>query len=94
MGLGGEEAGPGGGGVVRPGAEGGAVGGGVGGPDRGLGEAGQAYVALSPGAEVGTSDLMYCCVGTLPPIRRPKRIILVDRIPRNAVGKVRRDELP
>jgi hypothetical protein len=29
----------------------------------------------------------------MPPIRRPKRIVLVDRIPRNSVGKVRRDEL-
>ncbi|MEP7344104.1 MAG: AMP-binding protein [Gemmatimonadaceae bacterium] len=63
-------------------------------PDRWLGEAVQAYVALRPDVDVSVPDLMRYCVGTLPPIRRPKRIVLIDHIPRNAVGKVRRDELP
>jgi acyl-coenzyme A synthetase/AMP-(fatty) acid ligase len=36
---------------------------------------------------------MRHCVGSLPPIQRPKRIVMRDRIPRNAVGKVIREEL-
>jgi long-chain acyl-CoA synthetase len=66
----------------------------VGTPDPWLGEAARAYVALRPGAQGETAALMRHCVEALPPIRRPKRIDIVERIPRNAVGKVVRDELP
>lgn len=63
-------------------------------PDPWLGEAARAYVALRPGAGGDAPALMRHCVQALPPIRRPKRIDILDRIPRNAVGKVARDELP
>jgi acyl-CoA synthetase (AMP-forming)/AMP-acid ligase II len=63
-------------------------------PDPWLGEAARAYVALRPAAEVDAPVLMRHCALALPPIRRPKRIDILERIPRNAVGKVARDELP
>jgi len=66
----------------------------VGTPDPWLGEAARAYVALRPGTAGDAPALMRHCVEALPPIRRPKRIDIVERIPRNAVGKVIRDELP
>ena len=66
----------------------------VGTPDPWLGEAARAYVALRPGIAGDAPALMRHCVEALPPIRRPKRIDIVERIPRNAVGKVIRDELP
>jgi acyl-CoA synthetase (AMP-forming)/AMP-acid ligase II len=66
----------------------------VGTPDPWLGEAARAYVALRPGSAGDAPALMRYCVEALPPIRRPKRIDILERIPRNAVGKVMRDELP
>lgn len=66
----------------------------VGVSDRWLGEAVQAYVVLRPEAVVRSPELMQHCVASLPPIRRPQRIVFLDRIPRNAVGKVIREELP
>jgi len=66
----------------------------VGTPDPWLGEAARAYVALRPGTAGDVPALMRHCVEALPPIRRPKRIDILERIPRNAVGKVIRDELP
>jgi long-chain acyl-CoA synthetase len=66
----------------------------VGTPDPWLGEAVRAYVALRPGAVGDGPALMRHCVQALPPIRRPKRIVIMESIPRNAVGKVIRDELP
>lgn len=65
----------------------------VGAPDPWLGEAVCAYVALRPGAAGDAPTLMRHCVESLPPIQRPKRIVIRDRIPRNAVGKVIREEL-
>jgi acyl-CoA synthetase (AMP-forming)/AMP-acid ligase II len=65
----------------------------VGAPDPWLGEAVCAYVALRPGAGGDAPTLMRHCVEALPPIQRPKRIVIRERIPRNAVGKVIRDEL-
>jgi acyl-CoA synthetase (AMP-forming)/AMP-acid ligase II len=66
----------------------------VGIPDPWLGEAPRAYVALRAGATSDGPALMRHCVQALPPIRRPWRIDILERIPRNAVGKVIRDELP
>jgi acyl-coenzyme A synthetase/AMP-(fatty) acid ligase len=37
---------------------------------------------------------MRHCVQALPPIRRPKRIVVIESIPRNAVGKLIREDLP
>jgi acyl-CoA synthetase (AMP-forming)/AMP-acid ligase II len=66
----------------------------VGTPDPWLGEAVRAYVALRPGAAGDGPALMRHCVEALPPVLRPKRIDILERIPRNAVGKLVRDELP
>jgi acyl-CoA synthetase (AMP-forming)/AMP-acid ligase II len=65
----------------------------VGAPDPWLGETVLAYVALRRGATGDGPALMRYCMQALPPIRRPRRIVIVDSIPRNAVGKVVREEL-
>jgi acyl-CoA synthetase (AMP-forming)/AMP-acid ligase II len=66
----------------------------IGAPDPWLGETVLAYVALRRGANTDGPTLMRHCVQALPPIRRPKRIVIVEQVPRNAVGKLVRDELP
>ena len=66
----------------------------VGAPDPWLGEAVLRLRGAAPGAAGDGPALMRHCVQALPPIRRPRRIVIVESIPRNAVGKVVRDELP
>ena len=66
----------------------------VGAPDPWLGETVLAYVALRRGATGDGPALMRHCVRALPPIRRPKQIVIIESIPRNAVGKLIRDQLP
>ena len=61
-------------------------------PDRWLGEAVQAYVVLHP-QRGGIPELMQHCLERLTPIQRPRRIVIVEEIPRNAVGKVVRERL-
>lgn len=62
----------------------------VGHPDREWGRAVTAYV-VAPGAEPG--DLEAHCHARLAPFKVPKRIHLVDTLPRNAAGKLVRRRL-
>jgi O-succinylbenzoic acid--CoA ligase len=60
-------------------------------PDRQWGEAVQAHVVLR--APVSTEALREHCVARLAPFKVPKRIVVVDSLPRTASGKLRRHEL-
>lgn len=59
----------------------------VGVPDERLGETVQALVELEPGAEVSGEDLVEACGGHLARYKVPKRVLVVDAIERNAMGK-------
>ena len=57
------------------------------------GEVGAAFVVLSPGATVTEGELLAFCRGRLAPHQVPTSISFVDGLPRNAAGKLLRDEL-
>jgi o-succinylbenzoate---CoA ligase len=63
----------------------------VGRPDQEWGEAVTAYVVLSSPLEDG--ELIAHCRARLAPSKVPKRIDRVGRLPRNAAGKLLRDQL-
>ena len=52
-----------------------------------------AFAVLSPGAATTEDDLLVFCRGHLDPYQVPTSITFVDELPRNAVGKLVRDEL-
>jgi fatty-acyl-CoA synthase len=54
---------------------------------------GAAFVVLSPGAAVSEADLLAFCGERLAAHQVPTSITFVDGLPRNAVGKLRRDAL-
>ena len=60
----------------------------VGAPDLVLGEVPVAHVALLPGAEATSGDLVTHCAGQLARITIPTRITIVDAVPKNPVGKI------
>jgi len=63
----------------------------IGVPDRIWGETvGLAVVARSP---VGEQELVEFCRAHLSPFKVPQRVVFVDELPRNAVGKVTRNAL-
>jgi len=64
----------------------------VGVPDPDLGEVVVAVVVARPGASVDESAVLASCED-LARFKRPRRVVVVDRLPRNAMGKVRKDEL-
>ncbi|MFI7413937.1 class I adenylate-forming enzyme family protein [Streptomyces sp. NPDC049627] len=59
----------------------------VGAADERLGEVPVAYVALRTGATADTGDLLAHCRTRLARFKVPTEITLVDRLPRNPVGK-------
>ena len=61
----------------------------VGAPDALLGEVAWAYVVLRPGAP-GIGDLSRHCAARLSPHKIPRRVVVVDHIPRTPTGKIRR----
>jgi acyl-CoA synthetase (AMP-forming)/AMP-acid ligase II len=63
----------------------------VGLPDPEWGEAVSAFVVLRDGA--APADLRAWCRARLAPRKVPKRIDLVERLPRNTAGKLLRDRL-
>ncbi len=65
----------------------------IGVPDAKWGEAVKGVVELVPGAEVDPDELIAFCRARLGAMKAPKSIDLVDRIPRNANGKVVKREL-
>jgi len=50
-------------------------------------------VALEPGASVQADDVGRALASDLAAFKRPKAIVIVDELPRNAMGKVQKAEL-
>ncbi|WP_089728722.1 malonate--CoA ligase [Candidatus Thiosymbion oneisti] len=58
-----------------------------------LGEAVAAVVTLQPGADLDEAGLISRLQGKLARFKQPKKVIFVDTLPRNAMGKVQKNEL-
>jgi len=58
-----------------------------------LGEAVVAVVTLQPGANLDAAGLIGRLEGKLARFKQPKKVIFVDALPRNAMGKVQKNEL-
>jgi long-chain acyl-CoA synthetase len=65
----------------------------IGRPHPVLGEEPVAFVVPEAGATVGIEAVLEGCRTALAPFQVPKAIYLVDDLPRNAVGKIRKDAL-
>jgi malonyl-CoA/methylmalonyl-CoA synthetase len=65
----------------------------IGCPDREWGERVTAVVVLNPGEPVSGEALIAFCRRRLAAYKSPKAIHIVDRLPRNAMGKVQKAEL-
>ncbi|MBM3485926.1 MAG: acyl--CoA ligase [Alphaproteobacteria bacterium] len=65
----------------------------VGVPDAIYGEEVVAYVTAKPGAQLSPDDVKAHCARALPAFKAPKRIVVLDTLPRSDRGKVRRDAL-
>jgi acyl-coenzyme A synthetase/AMP-(fatty) acid ligase len=61
--------------------------------DRIYGEAIGCAVALRPGVRVGSDELLQHCRRRLSPFKMPMTVAIVERIPRNAHGKIAADAL-
>ena len=59
-------------------------------PHRDLGEAVVAVVVPAPGAALDASALRDAVAGKLARYKLPKRVIAVDELPRNSMGKVQK----
>jgi acyl-CoA synthetase (AMP-forming)/AMP-acid ligase II len=66
----------------------------VGAPDERLGEVGIAFVELVPGSNVEGNELIQWAAKRLANYKVPRRVFVVDELPRNATGKVMKVELP
>jgi len=64
----------------------------VGVPDPDLGEVVVAAVVARPGATVAEADVLAACEG-LARFKRPRRVVVVGELPRNAMGKVQKAAL-
>jgi malonyl-CoA/methylmalonyl-CoA synthetase len=62
-------------------------------PHADFGEAVTAVVVPRPGATLDASALVASLRGRLAAFKLPKRVIVVDELPRNAMGKVQKAEL-
>ena len=56
-------------------------------------EVGRAIVALKPGSSATPEELLAFCDGKLARYKIPQRVVFVDALPRNTLGKVNRGEL-
>jgi fatty-acyl-CoA synthase len=65
----------------------------VGRPDPRWGEAVVAVVAAKPGADVSPEALMARFDGRLARFKHPKEVLVVDALPRTALGKVRKEDV-
>jgi len=65
----------------------------VGAPHARWGECGVAFVVLQPGAAAVEGALFAHCDGRLARYKWPSEIRFVAEVPRNASGKIRKDQL-
>ena len=65
----------------------------VGIPDHTYGEEVVSFVVARPGATIDVDDLLRYCDAVLPAFKAPKRIVLSDRLPKTARGKLDRKAL-
>jgi acyl-CoA synthetase (AMP-forming)/AMP-acid ligase II len=62
-------------------------------PDPATGEAVVAFVVREPGASVDGDELIAYVRERLARYKCPSRVVFVDQLPRNAIGKLLRREL-
>ena len=62
-------------------------------PHADFGEAVVAVIVKKPAASLAESDVMAAIKGKLAAFKMPKRVFLVEDLPRNAMGKVQKNEL-
>ncbi len=62
-------------------------------PDPRTGEAIIAFVVRQPGADVDADELIACARDHLARYKCPSRVVFVDHLPRNSIGKLLRREL-
>ena len=62
-------------------------------PDARLGEVGKAFVVLAPGATVSGADIISWSRDQMANYKVPRAVELIDDLPRNATGKVVKEEL-
>lgn len=62
-------------------------------PDEKWGEAVTAVVELKPGANFEPDDIIRLCKDKLGSVKAPKSVLVIDSLPRSAVGKVLKREL-
>lgn len=62
----------------------------VGAPDAIRDEVPIAFVVAAPGATIDVDELMAHCANHLVPSKRPRRIEVVEELPRTSVGKIRK----
>lgn len=77
--------------LEAPGVAGGAV---LGVPDERLGERVAAVVEPAPGVALDEAAVRAHCLANLARYKVPERVVVVDRLPRNAMGKIVRARLP
>lgn len=77
--------------LEAPGVAAGAV---LGVPDERLGERVVAVIEMTAGAAVDLEAVRGYCLANLAKYKVPERIVVVDALPRNAMGKISRTELP
>jgi acyl-CoA synthetase (AMP-forming)/AMP-acid ligase II len=65
----------------------------VGVPDATYGEAVAAYVEPRPGAALTADEIVAHCRDAIASYKKPKYVVFVDELPRNAIGKVLKREL-
>ena len=65
----------------------------VGKPDPKWGEVAVAVCVLSDGLKMNERDVLALFEGTLARYKHPKDIVFVDQLPRNAMGKIVKDDV-
>ena len=63
----------------------------IGAPDDYWGEAGTAFLVLEPGASLSPDEVIAACKQSLAGYKVPRHVVLIDKLPRNAAGKVHED---
>ncbi len=63
----------------------------VGLPHRDFGEGVTAFVVTAKGARLTEKDVLDALAGRLAKFKHPKRVIFVDELPRNTMGKVQKN---